>query len=191
MIACLALWIPSAALADGGVVRVRQPQGPYIITVFSPNDVLANQPADLTVMVQRAQTGEVLMNAIVDVSVTPPAGAKMKPGDPFCSASDQSSAAGMTAGTAQTTFRATRAHGANKLLYGLSVILHTPGIWQLRATVQADGATTEVNCTLPVESPAGRFSGLWLCLALPPVFVGLFFVNQWLRRRQKVLVLSV
>ena len=170
-------------MADGGIVRVREAQGPFIVTVFSPAEVAVNIPTDVTVLVQKSGTDEIVMDATVDVSLIAPASLKIRPGDPFCSAPGGLPSMGMGVSGPSGTFRATRAHATNKLLYGLPIVLHAPGDWQLRTSVWRDGQSVAVTCALPVQITSSRISGLWFYLALAPCFIALFVLNQWLRRQ--------
>ena len=176
-------FFPVLARADGGVVRVRATQGPFIVTLFSPAEISAGAPTDVTVMVQKSKTGEIVMDATVDVSIVAPSGAKIHPGDPFCSSPGVSGLPAMETAASSATFRATRAHASNKLLYGLPIILHAPGSWRLNANVRAGGEEVVVGCLLPVAIAPGRASSVWFCIALPFCIIGLFALNQMLRRR--------
>src|SRR5262249_36187753 len=153
------------------IVRVRETQGPFIVTVFSPAAIAAGQPSDVTVMVQREKTGEVVMDAIVDMTVMAPAGTSVRPGDPMCSASGQMVPSSVISRGTQPTFRATRAHSGNKLLYGLFLTMHAPGEWQLRVNVRDGTDSAAVTCTLPVIQSTARASSIWFCVAVPPVFI--------------------
>jgi hypothetical protein len=186
LLALLSIFSASSARGDGGIVRVRETQGPFIVTIFSPAAVTAGQPTDVTVMVQREKTGELVMNAFVDLTAVAPTGASVRPGDPLCSASGEMLSSGMFSGGIQPTFRATRAHSANKLLYGLFLTMHASGEWQLRVNVREGSDSAVVTCALPAMQPSSRMSSVWFCFAVPPVFVGLFALNQWLRSRSAV-----
>jgi len=184
--AVAAILLPVCVNADGGVVRVRETQGPFIVTIFSPAQVAAGIPTDLTVMVQKSGTAEIVMDATVDVSVSAPSGARIQPGDPFCTSLDGTPSPGMVPGGSSSTFRATPARATNKLLYGLPLILRAPGIWNLRASVRQGAESAFVTCALPVEATSRRLWGLWFCVALPPCLIGLFVLNQGLRRSSVV-----
>lgn len=179
----LGLLLPLLAHADGGIVRARQSQGAFIVTVFSPADITSSQPTDFSFLVQRRGSGEVVMDATVDVALTPPLNAHIRPGDPFCSPLIPGSAYLLAGGPAPAAvFPATRSHAANKLLYGLSMILHAPGTWQLHADIREGDRAANLDCALPVGAPRARLGILWPCLALPPLAILLFILNQWLRR---------
>jgi hypothetical protein len=150
---------PSLAKADGGVMRMTETQEPFIITIFTPPEISRNLPAEVTVMVQKRDTGEVVMDAEVNLSFVLPVGATIK------------------------SIRATRTGPANKLFYGTSAVFPSVGDWQARVSVRQGGASAVVTCVLPVGMPPRRLAGLWPYLALPPVVIALFVVNQWLRRR--------
>jgi hypothetical protein len=162
---------PSVAKADGGVVRARETQGSLLITIFTPPEISHDSPTDVTVMVQKA--GEVMMDAEVTLSFVPHAGAEIQPGTLSCSSH----------GGRLSSIQATRDQAANKLLYGASVVLPATGDWNLQALIRQGGEEVSVCCVLPVGMPARRLAGLWPYLALPLFVIGLFALNQWLRRQ--------
>jgi hypothetical protein len=175
---------PSIASADGGVVRFIGGQGAFVLTIFTPAEVLCNVPAEVAVMVQNRETGEVVMDAEVDLRVVAPTGAIMRPNNPLCGPSDNPLSPGLMDSSAQSPyFRATRSKAANRLFYGTSVVLPVAGDWQIQATVRQGGGTACVTCALPVGMPPRRLAGLWPYLALPPLAIALFVMNQSLRGR--------
>ncbi len=181
---------PASVWADGGIVRVRETQGPFVVTVFSPAQVSVGAPTDLTIMVQKSDTGDVMMDATVDVTLTAPDGTKIHSGDPFCSALGVSALPAAGAGDSSAVFRATRASASNRLLYGLPVVLHAPGIWRVHASVRSGAESAVASCSLPVDIASPRFANLWFCLALPPCIIGLFALNQWLRKQSAAALLK-
>ncbi len=162
--------VPSLARADGGVVRAREVQGSFLITIFTPPEIYRDSPTDLTIMVQKA--GEVMMDVEVNLSFVPPAGVEIQPDKMSCGSH----------GGQLLSIRATHAQAANKLLYGTSVVLPAAGDWKLRTSVRQGGHEVGVTCSLPVGMPARRLAGLWPYLALPPFVIGMFALNQWRRR---------
>jgi hypothetical protein len=175
---------PSVAKADGGVVRFIGSQGPFLISIFTPAEVLRDHSAEVAVMVQNRETGEVVMDAEVDLRFVAPSGAIMRSNDPRCGPSDNPLSPGLMDSPAQSPyFRATRSKAANRLFYGTSVVLPVAGDWQVQATVRQGGGTASVTCALPVGMPPRRLAGLWPYLALPPLAIALFVMNQSLRGR--------
>jgi hypothetical protein len=155
---------PSVAKADGGVVRAAVTQGPFVIAIFTPPEISRDLPTEVNVMVQRRDTGEVRIDADVELAFVPPSGARIQSTEP-------------------SSVAATRARFANKLLYGASVVFPSIGDWQVRASVRQGGENALITCLLPVGMPPRRLAGLWPYLALPPFVITLFVMNQWLRRR--------
>lgn len=178
----LTMLLPAVALADGGVVRARQTQGKFIVTIFTPPESSTAGPTEVTVMVQRSDTEEVVMDAAVDLSFLPPAGASIQPDKEPCGGPGMIN---LPAGPAPSV-RATRAQAANKLLYGASVVLPAVGDWQLRALVREGNDQVTITCNIPIGAPARRIAVLWPVLALPPLAIALFAINQWIRTRTVV-----
>jgi hypothetical protein len=173
---------PSLATADSGIIRAQESQGPFAITIFTPAEVSRGLPTDITVMVQRHDSGEVVMDAGVELGLVPPAGASFNPNEHICGPGN-----GVPVGLRgdSTAFVATHAQAANKLLYGASVVFPGAGNWQLCATVRRGSEAASARCVLPVSAPPSRLAAVWPCLALPPVAIALFACNQWLRNRQR------
>src|SRR5580704_11488590 len=46
------------ARADGGVIRLFEAKGPYIVTIFTASEPVQASPVDVSVMVQRRDSGE-------------------------------------------------------------------------------------------------------------------------------------
>jgi len=175
---------PFLANADGGLVRTKQAQGPFIITLFTPADVSRGFPTDVTVLVQSRDTGEAVLDAEVALEFVDAAGAGFPAADPVCGLSQNATLLGPVDATGRPrSFPATHAEAANKLLYGTFVVFPAAGDWQLRATVRQGGQATTVMCILPVALGPPRLAGLWPCLVLPLLAIALFSTNQWLRRR--------
>jgi len=173
---------PFVAKADGGVILTKETQGPFVITIFAPAEISRGLPADLTLMVQRRDTDEIVMDAAVDFKFVPPAGASMKPNDSVCGPPNSPSLLGLMGLPAQpSSVRATRSQAANKLLYGASVLFPVTGDWQMQVVVRQGGEVASVACALPVGMPSRRVAGLWPYLALPAFAIVLFGMNLWLR----------
>jgi len=174
--------VPVLADADGVVVRARETQGPFTITLFTPNEVSRRFPADLTVMVQGRDSGEVVMDADVELGFVLPTGASFNPNDSVCGSGN---GVPVILPGQSMAFVATHAQAANKLLYGASVMFPSAGNWQLLATVRRGSEAATASYTFPVNAPPSRLVAVWPCLALPPLAIGLFACNRWLRSRQE------
>jgi len=180
--AVMLVFLPCLAHAHLGVVRLRQTQGPFAITVFTSPEIVRGRATEVSVMVQRRDSNEAILDATVNFVLTPPRGAILDPTDPICSKSSL-----MTRGTTlqigPATIPATREQSPNKLLYAASVNFPSAGSWQLETLVRHQADSTNLTCEIPVGLPARRLAGLIPYLALPVLLVALFAVNQWLRCR--------
>lgn len=155
-----------------------------MVTVFTMPDTLQVGPVDVSVLVQRRDTGEVMLNADVNLFFTAPAGVVVPGIDPFCGPDDIPLRFVSTgASTESGVIPATRARATNKLLYAAPVRLPAAGHWQLRVMIQEGDAVVNVHVPLPVLARRTQNGNVWFGLALPPVGLALFALHQHLRRR--------
>ena len=186
-VALFVSFVPRTANADGGIIRLRETQGPFSVTIFSSPDATAGRAADLSVLIQGRETGKAILDANVTFSLSPPEGLAMKQSDVICSlpGGALSSADGVNN---QANVRATREQASNKLLYAAPVKLNAPGDWKLHVLVSRGTDNARFDCLFPVTLKSGELTGVWPYLLLPPLIVLTFAANQWLRRRslQKV-----
>jgi hypothetical protein len=158
-VALIGLLIAAAASADGGQMCVTQSAGPFEVTVFTAPAPARVGPVDVSVLVVDRAGHVPLLDADVQVGLrgtSPPA-----------------LALGATA---------THAGAVNKLLYAVALDVPTAGRWALDARVRAGEREATVSCDLDVEPPLGPLTGYWPYLALPAVAIGLFALQQWIRR---------
>ena len=181
----LAILTPMVAEADGGFVRLREAQGPFVVTVFTPFQVCHSTPTDISLMVQRRDTGELVLDATVDLHLVPPAGGVIQTTDPVCSSTNQAMLTAFTLTTnSSLTVRALRAPAGAQFLYAARILFPMAGDWQLQASIREGEQGVNIAGQLPVGSPAGRLSSLWPFLAFPPLVIALFVINQWLLSRR-------
>jgi hypothetical protein len=115
--ALLALLLALRAEADGGLVRISQPVGPYTVTVFSAPTPLRVGPIDLSVLVQRDGT------PVLDLPVS----MVLRNGDTRLEAP------------------ATHAAATNKLLYAAPLLLPAAGRWVVNVTVGVESVGFEMD----------------------------------------------
>ena len=155
----LALLVAAAALADGGQMCVNQSAGPFDITVFTAPSPPRVGPVDVSVLVVDRAGHLPLLDVDVQVelrSAAPPALA--------------------------LSATATHAGAVNKLLYATALDVPTSGRWVLNAQVRSTTQHATVSCELAIEPPLGPLGAYWPYLALPAVAVGIFALQQWIRR---------
>jgi len=178
----LFLLLPCHAKAHLGIVQSREARGPFVITVFTSSEVVRGQAADVSVLVQRRNSNDPILDGTVSFVLTPPHGSISQQADPICG-----QPASMTSGTAsrlrdgQPMIVARREQSSNKLLYAAPVNLPLAGPWELEALVRHGADSAKFTCEFPVGLPARPLVGLVPYLALPLLIVALFTINQWLR----------
>jgi hypothetical protein len=160
-LACLLY--PPPARSDGGRVRLLEPAGPFVVTVFSTPDPLRVGAADLSVLVQDRAGGEPLLDAEVVLEVTPPSGTDVPP----------------------VRLVATRAQATNKLLYAASFAPAHAGAWPFAVTVRRGRERGRVRGVLVVEPAGSGLADIWVYLALPPAAAAVYALRAYLVRRRR------
>ncbi len=174
----------SNARADGGVIRLREAKGPFLVTIFAPAEPVQDGPCDVSVLVQQRESGDAILDAAVELGFKAPAASAVEPVGQLCGASGEwLLGRSSTPGQAQLTVPAFRKLVSNKLLYAAAVRFGTAGNWQLEALITRRSDAVRFACGIPVGPPPRRLISLAPYLALPPLFIALFALNQCLRRR--------
>jgi len=169
--------------ADGGVVLLHKDQEPFSVTVFVSPEAAREGLTDVSVLVQTRKSGEIVLDAVVSLSIDPPAGLALAGSEPFCSVSPSAPAFQLSEMRhPQATVPATRAQASNKLLYAAALKLNLAGDWRLHVNVSRGPDTARFDCLLPVAPPSAKPSPLWPYLFLPPIAIAAFAMNQRLRR---------
>src|SRR5882724_12528654 len=97
-----------------GIVRLRDAQGPLVITVFTAPELVSGRAADVSVLIQRRDSNEAVLDAIVSFVLTPPRSSILKDTEPMCGQPGPVTTLGSQDG--QTTILARREQSPNKLL---------------------------------------------------------------------------
>ncbi|MGH8047579.1 MAG: hypothetical protein ACREKL_10055 [Chthoniobacterales bacterium] len=160
-----------AARGDGGAVLSQQNSGPYRVTLFGSPSPLRAGPADLSVMIQDAKTGDPVLDQSVTINVQAAANPKSEAWVPPCCSMK----------TIAGTVAATHENAQNKLLYAANVALPASGEHDIIVKIGDEGAPLESK--VAVQPPSAPASSYWAWLAAPPLFIGVFALNQRLRRR--------
>jgi len=172
------------ARADGGIVRLREARGPYVVTILAVSEPLRDRPVDVSVLVQRRDSSEAILDATVELMFTPPPESVGEPTEQMCGQSQGALMSPPSDGQmTQFSVPATHKQASNKLLYAAPIRLGTAGNWQLEASVERGSEVVKVGCIIPVGSPPRRLTGMVPYLVLPPLMVSLFAINQRLRRQ--------
>jgi hypothetical protein len=178
----LFLLLPCNAKAHLGIVLSREAQGPFVITVFTSSELVQGRATGVSVLVQRRDSNEAILDAIVHFCLTPPRGSISQQADPICGQpAPMALATTSRSRDGQSMIVARREKSLNKLLYAASFNLPLAGPWELEASVRHGADSAKLTCEIPVGLPARPLAGLVPYLALPLFLIALFAINQWLR----------
>ena len=154
-----ALLLPVTLNADGGVVRLREVSGPFLITVYTASETLHAGLVDTSVLVQDRNTGEVIQDAMVFFAAQP-----------------------ADSETRIVKIRATHEQATNKLLQAATLDMSVPGPWRLNIYVLRGQETADFAAVIQVEPATPRLAAIWPYLLLPPISIVIFVLHQKLRR---------
>src|SRR6266850_8465610 len=146
------------ARADGGVVMCQRTSAPFTITLFSTETPLRPGPADLSVLLEQPDGRSPILDAQVFMELEHEAGMIIRA-------------------------EATRSQARNKLLYCSLINLPAAGHWKIRLHISRSNTRAEMLSDLVVAAPQPVFLSHWELIAVPPIIITLFILNQWLRRR--------
>lgn len=146
------------AHADGGTVQFEKAAGPFVITVFTTPSPLRAGPVDISLMIQSRESQQPVLD---------------------CQPSVQLRKEGATSILSEATHEAAQ----NKLLYAAQVNVPEPGPWELEVAIQPGDDSINVAGEITVAPANPVLLVYWRSLALPPLFISLFALSQWLKRR--------
>src|SRR5262249_12747427 len=129
-VAIFTMLAPRIARADGGIVQLREAQGPFLITVFVSPEAVEGGLTDVSVLFKQRKSGDVILDANVSLAVDAPADVLNNESDPLCGLSPTA----VSSRLPESAFhllqvRATREQASNKLLYASPLNLDVPGDW--------------------------------------------------------------
>jgi hypothetical protein len=176
---------PCLVKADLGIVRSREAQGPFMITLFTSSELVQGQATDVSVLVQGRDSNEVILDAVVGLILKPPGGSIPGRAEPMCGQPTMSTlGAVLEAPNREVLLNARREHSLNKLLYAAPVNFPQAGPWNLETLVQHGSDSAKLTCEIVVDLPPRRLTGLVPYLLSPLLLVVLFIINQWLRAQR-------
>jgi hypothetical protein len=150
---------PLAAQADGGVVCLHEASGPFLITVFVSPYPLRAGPADISVLVQDRQTGEVVLDPAIELAIHP-----------------------LSENGSRLLTQARRELATNRLLQAARLDFQDPGWWALNVSVSRGSEEVALSTTLQVAPAPNRLAVIWPLLLFPPFAIGLFAIHRVLKR---------
>lgn len=146
--------------AHGGVLLLHERAGQFLVSLFSADAPLRAGAQNFTVLVQDAADASPVLDRQVTLTFRQPGGPEIK-------------------------IPATAGLAANHLLYAAPAQLST-GSWQVVITIRSPGgAVVAAHGALTILPPQPPLAAYWPYFAVPPIVVGLFILNRWLKLRSK------
>jgi hypothetical protein len=160
---CLAVFIGTTrmAWADGGVPRVSEQTGGYRVSVFTSPTPFRAGPVDISVLVQDADSGELLPSVQVFVRATP----RDRPNQ-------------------SVNHPATAEAATNKLYFAAMFELPEPGWYDFDVTIKGERGPARVRFALEAADRLPEWWALAPWIGWPALAIGLFSVHQILVRRK-------
>lgn len=149
------------AKGDGGRVQMHERAGPYMVTLFSMPDTLATGPADLSVGVEDAATGELINDAEVKLTL---------------SELDTGSSNGIVA-------RTTHGSAPSGILQAAQVTFPNAGRWRITIDVNRKEKSGQCSTDLTVGTAHQRAYEIWAAGLAPLVICLLFVIHEWRKRK--------
>lgn len=145
--------------ADSGVMQFRKEAGPFLVTLFSSPSPLRAGPADLSVLVESAQTRTPILDAAVSLHLRSESGREADAG-------------------------ATHEQATNKLLYAALPTIPGPGTWEVQVMVSRQTTLAKAVGSIQVLPAPPAIVHYWPYFAIVPCLIGLFILNQYLKARK-------
>jgi len=151
----------SGARADGGIPRLSERAGAYRVSIFTSPTPFRAGPVDVSVLIQDADSGELVPDIRVTVRAAP------------CDRPESSITQPVTAEAA-----------INKLYRAAVFELPEPGWWDMEVTIEGGRGSAQVRFAVEAAGPLPRWWSLAPWIGWPAVAIALFSVHQFLVRRR-------
>jgi len=132
-----------------------------MVTVFSTETPLRVGQADISVLVETLGDSRPVLDAQVFIELKNEGGATI-------------------------SVEATHSQAKNKLLYCSLINLPEAGNWKAKIIVKEGGETIATLGDFTVIGAQPMLFAYWKLIALPPVMVFLFIINQWLGKNRNL-----
>lgn len=143
-------------------MQLQQKTNSLLITVFAAPAPLRAGPVDVSVLIQNIENDQPVLDAQVQIILRSESGVTVRA-------------------------IATRAEAKNKLLYATLVNLAESGRWLIDVEVKQGTGDSKVAGSLVVAQALPFLLGYWRWLALPPIAIAVFVLNQRLKSRMRSL----
>ena len=146
------------ARADVGAVQFEKSAGPFVVTVFATPTPLRAGPVDISLMIQNRENHQPVFDCQAVVRLR-------------------------KEGAISIVSEAIHEAAQNKLLYAAQVKVPEHGFWELEVAIKHGEESISCAGEIRIAPASSILLVYWRSLALPPLFISLFALNQWLKRR--------
>lgn len=147
----------SMLLADSGLIRVSQVQGPFRITIMTDPTPIRVGEVDIAVLVQNAETGTTQLDVNVTMECEQEEGLRM-------------------------LVDASRNNADNQLLYAAKFTLPASGLWHVRTMVRDHESSSMVEWSFNASGALPPLATAWPWLLPAPIGIACYALNRRLRR---------
>jgi len=145
--------------ADGGALQFMRSAGPFAIAVFTTPSPLRAGQVEISLMIQSTENQQPMLDCVAHVQLH-------------------------KEGARTIGSEATHRVAQNKLFYAAPMNVTESGVWELEVAIRQGKNSASVTGPITVAPSTPVLLGYWRSLAVPPVFISLFALNQWLKRRR-------
>jgi hypothetical protein len=143
--------LPAVASADAGAVRASKRDDKCQLTVFTDPTPLRAGPVDVSVFVQDTDTGQAILDSLIDIEVAPRGRSSEK-----------------------IRLTATSAAASNKLFQAANFNLPHAGWWAFKVVVRHPTNTVDLHFELEAGDSLPTWRSLWLWFCWPFFVVAVF-----------------
>lgn len=157
------------ARADGGRLRLHEPAGPFMVTLFTNPDPLTEGRADFSVAVERAADHDLNQGLVQDAKVT----LILTPKDKAPGASGE-----------RIVLPTTHTAATSAFLQAANFTLPHPGVWKITIMVQQGADTGECFGEIDVLPYRIASDEIAWEIAVVPIAMLLFALHQAMKRKR-------
>jgi hypothetical protein len=150
--------------ADGGKVQLQKQAGPFVITLFSDPSVVRVGRVDLSVLCQRSDDKNPIIDAKVFLHLRKPGGAEI----------------------VEFTLPADHQSATNKTLYAAHLNLPTAGQWAVKVDARRGNDEASVTGNLNVLPKEPVLVTYWPYFIMVPLIALLFAINRRLKKGREL-----
>jgi hypothetical protein len=168
-------------MADGGIVRFSETQFGREVTVMTPPQLTAGEPAPFEVFVQRSDSTPITGNADVVLNFIPERVSVPERTPEFCGPNGNITGISPQKVPAAFSVVALLNRGTPLASYYAPVTFPAGGQWRLDVRIMENNAKMDISGRLTISEAIAGWRLIYPFIVCPLVAVALFIANQWVR----------